>query len=263
MGFKMGFYDLSKEERIELVHFMEENIRMDLKSSKLSNIELYSADNDTYIRKNTYLILGRLYRDDLELRDEIIKLIEKLYEIGDENQKQTAVYIWGEIGKIDWGLVSKYLEKALTENSSKLKNAVMGALKQVGEKNPNQAMKFSQKFLNHPDPEVRRVIIHGIELRGRTHPEDVIPLLYQVQYEKVPRVRNMIIHVIGQISYKKGCLEKVIVSLLNWENDELVMDALEEIMDVHKRYKFSDKSVKEAEDYIKSKFGFKFCLIRE
>ncbi|MCK9152609.1 HEAT repeat domain-containing protein [Methanobacterium alcaliphilum] len=240
---------------------MEQDILSDLKSAKDSNMGIYSSDEDTYIRKNTYLILGRLYRDNLELRDIIIKCGEELYENGNENQKQTIIYLWGEIGKINLNLVSKYLEGALNENSSKVKNAVMGSLKQIGEKNPDQALEFSQKFLNHPDPEVRRVIIHGIELRGRTHPEDVLPLLHQVQYEQVPRVRNMIIHVIGQISYKKDCLEKVVSSLVNWENEELVKDALKEIIEVHKRYKFSSKSVKEADSHIKSKFGFNFFLV--
>jgi hypothetical protein len=61
----------------------------------------------------------------------------------------------------------------------------------------------------------------------------------------------MIVHVLGQISYKKGCLEKVISALRTWENREIVEKALKEILDVHKRYeRFSAKSYCEARDYI-------------
>jgi hypothetical protein len=57
--------------------------------------------------------------------------------------------------------------------------------------------------------------------------------------------------VIGQIAYKKGCLETVIADLNKWENKELVRDALEEIIDVHDRYKdFAIKTQEEAIEYI-------------
>jgi len=68
----------------------------------------------------------------------------------------------------------------------------------------------------------------------------------------------MIIHVIGQISYKEGCMEKVVLELIKWENKEMVKNSLEEIIKVHKRYNFAYKSEKEAKNYINSKFGFNF-----
>ena len=99
--------------------------------------------------------------------------------------------------------------------------------------------------------------MHGIELRGRKHPEDILPLLRELQNEENKRVRDMIIHVIGQISYKKGCLETIISTIKNWENKKLVNDAVIEIIDVHKRYKFADKSPEEAKEYIESQIMFK------
>ena len=60
----------------------------------------------------------------------------------------------------------------------------------------------------------------------------------------------MIIHVLGQISYKKGCLEKVIESMNNWKNKDLVRDASKEILNVHLRYKFAAIKPEDAEDYI-------------
>jgi hypothetical protein len=96
--------------------------------------------------------------------------------------------------------------------------------------------------------------VHGIELRGRTHPEDVLPVLYKLQNEENKRVRDMIIHVLGQISYKNGCLENVISSLKQWENQALVGEALDEIIVVHGRYRFAVKSKEEVEEYIRMEF---------
>jgi hypothetical protein len=57
--------------------------------------------------------------------------------------------------------------------------------------------------------------------------------------------------VIGQIAYKKGCLAIVITELKTWENKKLVGDAIEEIIDVHHRYKnFSALTQEEAIAYI-------------
>jgi hypothetical protein len=258
METKMSFYDLSKEERIELVQKMELEVKSDLENSLNGNIFRYASDDDTYIRKNLYLILSRLYLNEPDFKEKVMESTKLLYQSSDEKQRQTAVYVWGEIGKIDFDAVVLFLEKALNDNSKKVKSSIIGSLKKMGDKNPQPTLSFSQKFINHPDPEVRRLIVHGIELRGRNHPEEVLPLLYQLQNEVTPRVKNMVIHVIGQISYKEGCLETVILEIMNWENKELVKKSLEEIIKVHKRYNFAYKSEKEAKSYIKSKFGFNF-----
>ena len=121
----------------------------------------------------------------------------------------------------------------------------------MGEKNPKPTLEFAKKYLHHDDPKIRQEIIHGIELRGRTHPEDILPLLKEVQNDKNRGVRKKIIHVIAQISYKKDCLEKVISDLNNWENKDLIKEAIEEIIDVHQRYaKFCSKTPTEAQEYI-------------
>jgi hypothetical protein len=65
----------------------------------------------------------------------------------------------------------------------------------------------------------------------------------------------MIVHVIGQISYKKGSLEKVLDALAAWDNKDLVRIALAEILKTHKNYeKFRDKSSAEAEKIIRERF---------
>jgi hypothetical protein len=59
----------------------------------------------------------------------------------------------------------------------------------------------------------------------------------------------------GQIAYKKGCLETVIDHLKRWDNPELVSAALQEIIDVHERYRdFAFMSQQDAKKYIQKHF---------
>jgi HEAT repeat protein len=256
----MGFYDLSKEERQILVEDTEDKILraiFDLASVADDNMIIpetiwnYSADPDTYIRKNAYLAIGRIYFIHNDLKKIILRLLDTM--LGDANEKvrQTSVYALGEIGKKDADNVIKPFEKALVDKHHSVRNALIGALKQMGLKNPKPTFKFAKKHLHDDDPKIRRGIIHGIELRGRTHPEEVLPLLKELQNEEVKSVRDMIIHVIGQISYKEGCLEKVVEDLKSWTNNELVLDAANEIIKVHMGYKFATRTPEDAEAYIK------------
>lgn len=66
---------------------------------------------------------------------------------------------------------------------------------------------------------------------------------------------DTLVHVLGQIAYKKGCLETVVSHLKEWENEELVANALEEIIDVHDRYSdFAAVSQADAEKYINQRY---------
>ena len=144
------------------------------------------------------------------------------------------------------------MEKGLFDENASVRNAVIGSIKKMGEKNPRPVLAWTKKYLHHADKEIRREICHGIELRGRTHPEDILPMLKELQFDKTRRVKNTLVHVLGQISYKKGCLEKVITDLKSWQNKEVVQLAIDEIIDVHDRYKdFAVLSQQEAINYIK------------
>ena len=128
----------------------------------------------------------------------------------------------------------------------------------MGEKNPEPILRWAKKYLHHTDKEVRREICHGIELRGRTHPQNILPLLKELQFDRTARVKNTLIHVLGQIAYKKGCLETVVEHLKLWENKELVLRALDEIIDVHGRYKdFTILTQKQAVDFIDKHYKLK------
>jgi HEAT repeat protein len=251
----MRFYDLDKEARQELVKKIENEVSADIKADKSDRIKIRAADMDTYIRKTVYLAIGKLYKNEKSLRKKILALLERLYESEDERIRQTMAYALGEIGKIDAESILGMLEKALHDEHHKVRNAVIGSLKQMGEKNPKPTLAFAEKAIHHNDPKVRREIVHGIELRGRKYPQDVLPLLKKVQHDKSKLVIDTIIHVIGQISYKKGCLEKVVAELRKWDNQELVRKALVEIVKVHESYaKFSAMTAVEAEDYIRENF---------
>lgn len=255
----MGYYDMNKEERKQFVLKMEEELIYDLKNNKDSLTLHYSADNDVYIRKNVSNILGRIYRDQGLFKDEIMHMAVDLLKNNDENVRQTAVYLLAEIGKKDADMVFEYLETALRDSHHKVRNGVMSALKIMGQTNPEPTLKFAKVFIHDSDPEVRRKVVHGIELRGRTHPEDILPLLKELQDENNPQVRKMIIHVLGQISYKKECLEKVTSALKTWKNRKLVEDTIPYILEVHRKYPFSSKTPEEAEKYLKE--NFKGCQI--
>ena len=252
--YTMGFYDLSKEERAELVEKMKQEIIGDLSNNSMNNVIKYVSDEDNYIRKNAYLILGRNYRDSEKYRDAILTLLKKLSTHKNELVRQTIINGAGEIGKYFAEDILDLMERAMKDEHFKVRNAVIGSLKKMSQKNPEPTIKFAEQFLHHPDPEVRRQVVHGVELRGRTHPEDVLPLLKKVQDENKKRVREIIIHVIGQISYKKGCLIKVIEELKTWHNKRLVQDALEEIKEVHGNYKFSKYSTEKFLKVLKKKF---------
>lgn len=247
----MGFYDLTKQERVELVNKIKKDIHKNLTHSRTQAIIRYFSDEDTYIRKSAYLSMGRLYFEKLELQPGIIGCLERLS--GDENFKvrQTVINSAGEIGKQHFDKVQYFFDRGLFDPHHSPRNAVIGSIKKMSEVNPKPVLNWAKKYLHHKDKEIRREICHGIELRGRTHPEDILPLLQELQHDSTARVRNTLVHVIGQIAYKKGCIETVVTHLKNWENKPLVADALEEIIDIHYRYRnFSALTQDQAIKYI-------------
>lgn len=233
----MAFYDLNKEERAETVKRISSNLLKELKAGRFKHTIAYAADEDTYIRKAAYLSLGKLYVAHPELKPALIHLIDDLLPHESFKVRQTAINAAGEIGKTDFKRVQHIFDKGLFDEHHSPRNAVIGSIKKMGEVNPKPVLAWAQQYLHHGDKEIRREICHGIELRGRKYPEDILPLLRELEHDETARVRNTLVHVLGQIAYKKGCLATVIAHLNIWENKALVRDALDEIIDVHERYK--------------------------
>jgi vesicle coat complex subunit len=258
----VGFYDLNKEQRKLLVEKISNEIISDLDAHKGVHLLTNFADEDTYIRKTAYITIGRIYKVKKETRLEIIKQLDILSVNDDAKVRQTVINAAGEIGLIDFNKAEPFMERGLFDKHHSVRNAVIGSIKKMGEKNPIPVLDFAKRYLHHGNAEVRREICHGIELFGRTHPADILPLLKELQHEKTARVRNTIIHVIGQISYKKDCLETVIEHLNIWENTRLVKNAIDEIIDVHERYKnFTIYTREQAVNYIEKHVVFKMTTI--
>jgi len=251
----MGFYNLSKKERIVLVEKIITEIHNDLISETSKNILNYFTDEDTYIRKKAYLAIGKLFYTQKELQNTILSLLTELLENENEKVRQTTVNAAGEIGKYHFDEVQWVFDTALFDEHHSVRNAVVGSVKKMSEKNPVPVLQWAKGYLKHPDKEIRREICHGIELRGRTHPQDILPLLKELEFDETKRVSKTLVHVLGQISYKNGCLKTVVEALNKWQNKALVQEALDEIVDVHERYKkFAVLSQQEAINYIDSHY---------
>jgi hypothetical protein len=233
----MAFYDLDKEQRNALVGQIHAALQQDIIRQVKDSLLRYCADEDTYIRKTAYLAIGRIYLADTMLQRPIIDVLAELLTEQDAKIRQTTINAAGEIGKTDFEIVRHFFDKGLFDEHHSVRNAVIGSMKKMGEKNPIPVIEWSKEYLHHPDKEIRREICHGIELRGRTHPQDILPLLRELQFDKTKRVYSTLVHVIGQIAYKKGCLETVLADILTWENKQLIDEAIEEIIDVHYRYR--------------------------
>ncbi len=247
----MSFYDLPKAEREQLVDKISREISNELQSEELNILASYFDDEDTYIRKSAYLAIGKIYRTNINCKEKIVIALNQLQLESSFKIRQTAINAAGEIGKYDFERVQHVFDKGLFDEHHSPRNAVIGSIKKMAEVNPKPVLDWSKNYLHHEDKEIRREICHGIELRGRKFPQDILPLLQELQFDKTARVRNTLVHVIGQIAYKKGCLEIVIEHLKNWDNKQLVEDAIKEIIDVHYRYRnFSALTQQQAKDYI-------------
>lgn len=247
----MSFYDLPKEERVKLVAKINDDIFSGIRKNKSEKIIDHFSDEDTYIRKAAYQAIGKIYFQYQNLQQKVISLLEKLLHEENCKIRQTVINSAGEIGMREFAGVEHFFDKGLLDEHHSVRNAVIGSVKKMGGKNSKPVLKWAKKYLYHPNKEIRREICHGIELRGRTHPQDILPLLKELQNDKTSRVRNTLVHVLGQISYKKNCLETVIAHLNQWSNKELKDKAVEEIIDVHQRYKnFSVLTQKQAIAYI-------------
>ncbi|MBS9462950.1 HEAT repeat domain-containing protein [Flagellimonas sp. 389] len=254
----MGFYDLSKEKRKDLVHKIESDILHDFQKKETESIFKYFSDEDTYIRKAGYLTIGKIYKNGTIDVSNIVNVLDKLLKSESEKVRQTVINAAGELGKINFENVEHFFDQGLFDEHHSVRNAVIGSIKKMGDKNPVPVLNWAKNYIRHPDKEVRREICHGIELRGRKHPQDILPLLKELQHDTTARVKNTLIHVLGQISYKKGCLVTVVKELKTWKNKELIEKALDEIIDVHSRYKgFTALTQKEAIAYIDENYSGK------
>ncbi len=210
---------------------------LDLRNKKEDHFITYFSDEDTCIRKSAYFNIGRIYFENPSLQKRITSNLKKLQNQNDFKIRQTVINAAGEIGIKEFKTVEHFFDPGLFDQHHSPRNAVIRSVKKMGEKIPKPVLKWTKKYLHHTDKEIRREICHGIELRGRKHPQDVLPLLKALQFNTTLRVKNTLVHVFEQIAYKKDCLQIVITDLNTWKNKELVLRTIDEIVDVHHRYR--------------------------
>ena len=240
-----------------LVEKINQEILDDLTSNSSENIITYFSDDDTYIRKTSYLAIGKIFYAKPEIQSNILSTLKIIFKNDNEKVRQTVVNAAGEIGKYHFNKVQEFFDIGLSDAHHSVRNAVIGSVKKMGERNPVPALAWAKTYLKHPNKEIRREICHGIELRGRTHPQDILPLLKALEFDETKRVTDTLIHVLGQIAYKNGCLKTVVSHLNTWKNKALVEKALDEIVDVHYRYKkFAVLTQQEAINYIDAYYTY-------
>lgn len=248
----MAFYDLPKHEREKLSQNIQAALLSDVQYNQNNQFVKYFSDEDTYIRKCAYLTVGKLYKLEPSQQGQLVITITNLVSNPNFYVRQTAINAAGEIGIVNFACIEKLMDIGLFDAHHAVRNAVIGSIKKMGEKNPEPVLAWAKLYLHHPDKEIRREICHGIELRGRKYPQDILPLLKTLQFDETKRVSKTLVHVIGQIAYKKGCLPIVVNELNTWENKLLVKQAWVEIIDVHERYQnFAHLTQQQAIAYIK------------
>ncbi len=77
----------------------------------------------------------------------------------------------------------------------------------------------------------------ALSCRKKQNILEYIAVAGELEWDKTASVSNTLVHVIRTRSLIKGCLEKVVRDLKEWDNKQLVQDALEEIISVHHRYR--------------------------
>lgn len=247
----MKYYDLTVEKRELKKQLIKDTFLKSIIEEDFDNIIYYFDDKDTYIRKVSYQAIGKLYFEYENLRGDIIKYLNKLFNNSSERVRQTVIYACGEIAVKDLYPIEDLLENVFLDIHHSVRNAVTGSLKFAGNKN-SDILKFCDKYIESKNPEVRKLASHGLELHGRTKPQNVINILKKLQYDESIKVNQMLIHILGQISYKKGCFHYVVGELKTWENQNIFEQFKEEVIEVHGRYeKFSEFSQEYVIDFFK------------
>ena len=140
----MAFYDLSKDERIILVDKINQDIQSDLEKNQTTSITNYFSDDDTYIRKTGYLAIGKIYYSNPELQSKIFDVLKTLMESDDELIRQTVINAAGEIGKFHFDKIQFFMDIGLFDDHHRVRNAVIGSIKKMGERNPEPVLNWAK-----------------------------------------------------------------------------------------------------------------------
>lgn len=110
----------------------------DVQQGEMEYFKKYFSDKDTYIRKAAYQAVGKIYHAEDKLRSKVLSLLDKLYLSENEKVRQTVINAAGEIGMRKFEVIEGFMDKGLFDTHHSVRNAVIGSMKKMGEKNRNR-----------------------------------------------------------------------------------------------------------------------------
>ena len=146
----MAFYDLSKQEREDVVKNIAATILKELQSGKSTKTIKYFQDDDTYIRKAAYLSIGRIYFAHKNLAATIIQALDHLLQENDFKIRQTVINAAGEIGKKDFSVVQHFFDNGLFDKHHSPRNAVIGSIKKNGGSKSQTCFEMGEEIPSSP-----------------------------------------------------------------------------------------------------------------
>lgn len=97
----MKISELPKEAKDRFLEALRADIELDLARGTYENIRKYASDTDEYVRKNTYIVLGKIYSTHFHLKDQVYFAVDKLLKDTNSQIRQTAVLAFGELMKLE------------------------------------------------------------------------------------------------------------------------------------------------------------------
>lgn len=97
----MKLSELPKEARDKFLEVLKAEIESDLVQGSYENIRKYAADTDEFVRTNTYLILGKYYSTQIQLKDKVYLTVDQLLRDANSQIRETAVLAFAEMVKLD------------------------------------------------------------------------------------------------------------------------------------------------------------------
>lgn len=146
----MSFYDLTKETRLKFVEQVNKDIFLDIQKQQLMKTIAYFSDDDTYVRKAAYLTIGKIYINNVLFQEDIISMLFFLLKDEDCKIRQTAVNAAGEIGIKKFEPVESIFDKGLFDEHHSVRNAVIGSVKKMGNKNPTPILNWARNIYITP-----------------------------------------------------------------------------------------------------------------
>jgi hypothetical protein len=97
----MKISELPKEAKDKFLEVLRTEIELDLAKGTVDNIRKYASDTDEFVRKNTYIILGKYFSTQIQLRDKVYFAVDQLLRDTNSQIRQTAVLAFSEMMKFD------------------------------------------------------------------------------------------------------------------------------------------------------------------